>query len=505
MQPAPSRRAKHRLDQSVYRRRRFFFFGTLVAIIAVAAIIWQGLRFWEKPLTTGVGPATVAADAQRFSVLVLGVDDRPGSAGRSDTTLVAFVDLGKGSVQLLSLPRDSYVQIPGHGWDKLNAAYAFGKTDLTRQTIENLTGMKLDYTVTVNMQGFQKIVDAVGGVDIYVDENMDYEDPYDDPPLQIHLKQGQQHMDGTDALHYVRFRHDAESDWGRMKRQQTFLKALMAAAKQPANLTHLPTLIKLVSDNVQTNLSPKQLTQLANAGKDMLSDQGINGKTLQGDDLWTDEGYYLGLKFGEMRTTVHELAGVTVSSSVQAKDARDEATYNSHLPRVAQAETQPAAGTGAADPATGKTDGTAPGTGTAAPGTKAPGTTAPGGTQPGTGTTAPGTTAPGTTTPGTTAPGTGKTGTTTPGSTTGGPPWPLLVVDGSGGTQSALIAKLKTEGYTIIGTHAAEGVTETTIVWYTAPAQAANHLKDLLPGARFLHLAPGSGDPPLKVILGPKQ
>jgi polyisoprenyl-teichoic acid--peptidoglycan teichoic acid transferase len=432
------------------RRRRLAVSGIAAATLLVVLAGWLAWHFWTRPFSSDAPEPVAALDSERFTMLVLGTDDRPDEPGRSDTMMLAFADMEQGTVKLLSLPRDSFVSIPGHGWDKLNAAYPLGKTDLTRKTVEQLIGIRINYTVAINMQGFQQVVDAVGGVDLTLDANMDYEDPYDNPPLKIHLKKGTQHLFGEDALHYVRFRHDAESDWGRMKRQQAFLSALAKAVQQPGNLARLPQLVKLVTQNVTTNLSPSQLSRLALIAKAKGDGERITaGGTLTGDDIWSPYGYYLGLHFKEMRSKVRELAGLPDDGAATAKDARDAVAYAAALPRGSStADAAPAQGAeppkdGAAAPAAGTpgaADPSAPGTpapdtpdpgtpapGTPAPGTPAPGTPAPGTPAPGTpdpGTPAPGTPDPGTPDPGTPAPGTPDPGTPDPGTPAPGDPAP---------------------------------------------------------------------------------
>lgn len=459
-----------RTPRAAYARRRVGIALGLILITIAAFLVWKGLNFWNKPLsTTAVAPPPRPnADTKRFTVLIVGADERPGDTGRTDTMLLGFVDLNAGSVKLLSVPRDSYAQIAGHGWDKINAAYAFGQEELSRQTLEHLLGIPIDYTVAVNMQGFEHVVDAVGGVDINIDADMNYEDPYDDPPLKIHLTKGPHHLNGIDALHYVRFRHDSQSDWGRMKRQQNFLKALLQAAKQPGNLARIPELLQLATDNVRTNLSPSQLTDMAMLAKDHLTVQSAAGETLSGDDLWSSEGYYLALHLQDARNTVRQLAGVTPNADTQQQDVKDVAAYKAALPE-------------GADTYEGLLQLEAKKSGATAP-TKPPASTD----------------GKSNATPTTTGGKPGDSGTTQ------APPWSLVVVDGSGGKQSNLLDTLKAQGYQIVSVHAAQGVQQTTIVWYNGPEQAARRLEVLLPNAKFVHLAPGTGDPPLKLILGSK-
>lgn len=457
MSNTPSSRAVRPRGKATYARRRLAAAVALLAVLAVGFLTWKAYRFWNAPLTAHAGSsaepsAPTAADTNRFTVLIAGADDRPNEPGRSDTLLVAFVDLSAGQVKLLSMPRDSYIKIPGHGGDKVNAAYAFGQEDLVKQSLAPLLKVPIDYTFVINMPGFEKIVDAVGGVDINVDANLDYDDPYDTPPTHIHLTKGQQHLDGHDALGYVRFRHDSQSDWGRMQRQQNFLRALLKASLQSRNLLRLPSLINTAMDNVRTDMSPSQLSRLALLAKDKLGPEGITGTTLAGDDLWTSEGYYTALHFEEMRDSVRQLAGIAADTSALAQDKQDAAAYNAALPKgFSTYEGLLAAEAAKTSPV--KLGGTG---------------------QPGNG------------------------GQLTPGKT----PWQLVVVDASGGAQSKLLDTLKTNGFQVNVVQGPKDVKGTTIVWYNGPKDAADRLHALVPNAKFVHLAPGSGDPPLKLILG---
>lgn len=361
-------------SRKAYHRRRIFL-G--LGLLLTALIVWGSVRFyqfWNKPLSglpdevqEGEKVAT-PVDANHFTILLLGADMRPSDIGRSDTILLAFVDLEKSNVKLLSFPRDSYVEIPGRGWDKLNHAFSFGGSDLVKQTykdkskvkpedlnatfatggarlvkktVENLTGVTVDYWVTVDMNGFADVVDAVNGIDVVIDHDLDYEDPWDTPPLYIHLKAGAQRLKGIDALHFVRFRHDAKSDWGRMERQQQAIKALVQAAMRPANLTKVPQLVRLGLDNVHTNMSPSQATSLANIAKNTINGDSITSVSLTGEDLWapknakdpdSSEAYYTVLDFVKMRATVREMAGRTNDPTVLERDRQAALAYESAIP-----------------------------------------------------------------------------------------------------------------------------------------------------------------------------
>ncbi|MBQ5860328.1 MAG: LCP family protein, partial [Selenomonadales bacterium] len=188
----------------------------LLLIILMVVSVLAGCRFSlsDEPL-------------KPVNVLVLGVDIREGDIGRSDTIFVMSLNREKNVATMLSIPRDSYVPIPGRGWDKINHAYAYGKGKLTRRTVENLLNIEIDYLVEVDRKGVEKMIDAIGGVEIDVEKRMYYEDPWDDDGgLVIDLEPGLQTLDGEEAVQYVRYR-DKEGDIGRARRQQKFLAAAM--------------------------------------------------------------------------------------------------------------------------------------------------------------------------------------------------------------------------------------------------------------------------------------
>ena len=164
---------------------------------------------------------------EKINILVLGVDARDDDVGRSDTTFVVTIDTIARRITMLSIPRDSRVKIDGHGWDKINHAYAYGGSKLSKSVVEKLLGIPIEYTVVMNFQGFVRMIDALGGVTIAVDKRMYYSDPYDDDRgLYIDLHPGVQKLNGKAAIEYVRYR-DEEGDIGRVARQQKFLTALL--------------------------------------------------------------------------------------------------------------------------------------------------------------------------------------------------------------------------------------------------------------------------------------
>jgi polyisoprenyl-teichoic acid--peptidoglycan teichoic acid transferase len=204
---------------------------------------------------------------ERVNVLLLGVDKRDGEkSARSDSILLASLDPVTKKAQLFSILRDSWVSIPGYRNNRINTAYELGGPELIAQTVEDLTGLPINYYVVTDFRGFEKVVDAVGGVDMYVEKNMDYTLYDNGGYYDIHLKQGYQHLDGHKALQYVRFRHDAMGDFTRTQRQRNFLKALGTKLKSGTGIWKLPDVLDAMSPYIKTNMSSSDMLRLAALG-----------------------------------------------------------------------------------------------------------------------------------------------------------------------------------------------------------------------------------------------
>ncbi|MBQ6982222.1 MAG: LCP family protein [Synergistaceae bacterium] len=193
------------------------------------------------------------------NVLVVGLDNVEGGS-RTDAIALAIFDAENKALRIASIPRDSRVYIPGRSWDKINHAYVYGGINLLRETLVNLTGMPVDYFIKVNYKSFPRIVDILGGVDIYVEKRLHYNDY--SGKLFINIAAGQQHMDGKTALGYVRFRHDPLGDIGRVKRQQKFIEIMMNKVRTPAILPKLPAIFTEIYDAIDTDLAPLEAFKL---------------------------------------------------------------------------------------------------------------------------------------------------------------------------------------------------------------------------------------------------
>jgi LCP family protein required for cell wall assembly len=197
----------------------------------------------------------------RINILLFG-EDNVDQTKRSDTVAFIALDVEDRNVRVLSLPRDTRVSIPGHGQQKLNHAYAFGKVDLLRATVERFLSTNLHYYVKIDYDNFPKLVDLLGGVDITVEKPMKYRDKKQ--KLNIDIPAGRQRMNGETALKYVRFRNDARGDIGRVQRQQQFLKSLLRRIYEPENLLRFSELVNGIRDTLVTDMEPSMILQLCN-------------------------------------------------------------------------------------------------------------------------------------------------------------------------------------------------------------------------------------------------
>ncbi|MBQ4213175.1 MAG: LCP family protein, partial [Selenomonas sp.] len=195
----PPRKAK--------KKRRIWPWLLLIVVFLAAAIggaYFASNSLLEKP-TENKQKEELLTAKDKATIMIMGVDERDDDVGRSDTLMIASIDPKTNQASLLSVPRDTRVKIKGHGFDKVNAAYAYGKEKLSQDTVESLLGVNIDHYIIINTKSFKKIIDAIGGIDIDVPKRMHYEDPWDDDGgLIIDFQPGMQHMDGAKAVTYVR-------------------------------------------------------------------------------------------------------------------------------------------------------------------------------------------------------------------------------------------------------------------------------------------------------------
>lgn len=212
--------------------------------------------------------------ARPVNVLVMGIDRVPGAAenskaifdGRSDTMLLLRLDPNDDSVKLLSIPRDTQVEIPGVGVTKINDANVEGGPKLAATTVSNtLNGVQIDRYVRVSTESFRELVDLLGGVEVNVPKPMSYTDQTQ--KLKINLSPGLQTLSGDQAEQFARFRHDDYGDIGRVQRQQMLMRALLKRLTNPMVIPRLPGLISTMQKYIDTNLSTEEMLALVGAGR----------------------------------------------------------------------------------------------------------------------------------------------------------------------------------------------------------------------------------------------
>ena len=267
----------------------------------------------------------------KATVMIMGVDERADDVGRSDTLMIATLDSDKNQAALLSVPRDTRVKIKGHGFDKINAAYAYGGRKLTQETIESLLNTHIDHYIKINVHGFTKIIDALGGIDIDVEKRMYYEDPWDDDGgLYIDLQPGMQHMDGKTAITYVRYR-DEEGDIGRIKRQQNFMKAVMDKLVSPTIITKLPAIVSAVSDSVETDMSVSEILSFLGTLQDA-KDNGLKSEMLPGKPVYIEGISYWVPDISKTRQILANTLGIKINQSITTSIHEDNIEYEESIP-----------------------------------------------------------------------------------------------------------------------------------------------------------------------------
>lgn len=212
-----------------------------------------------------------------INTLFMGIDE-----ARSDTMIVASYNKENQKISLLSIPRDTRVEIPGYGYDKINSAAARKEgTALAMKTVGNMLGIPIHHYVKVTFKGAERIVDMLGGVTVNVTMDMNYEDPAQN--LSIHIKKGTQVLSGSDAVKFARFRSGyPDQDLGRIKAQQELIKSFIDKLTSPKVIPKALSIANAMSECVKTNLESADIAHYAMKIKDIKM-ENIKFYTLPGD------------------------------------------------------------------------------------------------------------------------------------------------------------------------------------------------------------------------------
>lgn len=214
-----------------------------------------------------------------FSVLLLGVDTSD-LTGRSDTMMVALVNPGKSDVSLLSIPRDTRAKIHGRDFEKIGHAHSYG-LETAIYTVEDLLQIPIDYSVSINLNGFTDLIDAIGGLKIDVEKDISFRDRLS--KQTVSLKAGKQLLPGKEVLHYARYRSDSEGDFGRVRRQQQVISEIINQTTDLRNLSNLTNILTAIGTNIKTDITMNQMikmvTQLSDINGDNVSKVPLKATT----------------------------------------------------------------------------------------------------------------------------------------------------------------------------------------------------------------------------------
>lgn len=304
-----------------------FFLGHRVSSALAANKLEEAKIYSINGRSTDIADNYVPVELEGLrTLLIVGCDTREeGEVSRSDTIMVAFFNINEKKVDLLSIPRDSYARIPGFGSTKINHAYAYGGITLTQETVEYLLGITIDDYLIIDFQGFKDVIDAVGGVEIDVDMDMyNYNE-------QINIKQGQQVLNGHDALGYVRYRGEDCSDYQRIQHQQNMVSA---AAKKLLSFSTLPKIANIISiglKNITTSIDTLTAMDLASYALKM-DFKNMNVYTVQGSPKYIlTSGVWVSYEIinkTELMTVLNQIAGDGFSFAPNVIDDGGQGLYS---------------------------------------------------------------------------------------------------------------------------------------------------------------------------------
>ena len=280
--PAPAKRQEGHGRPSgagtAPKRRRFRWWFVpvgLLAVLIIAGVVvtvlaWPGYKKFDRAVDKAnkridkKTRAELTADdgwiwRNGTTLLLLGVDSKAGEPARSDTIMLMRFNPRTHTINQLSIPRDTRVQLPNGTYDKINTAMFWGGPSMAVQTVKQFLGIDVNHVMVVDFKGFPRLVNAVGGVDLDVPKTITTVAGANG--RTVVFKEGMHHFDGKNAMLYVRIRY-ADDDFHRAARQQQFVQALQKKIAQPSNITKLPEIGKRFMSGVATDLTTNQILEL---------------------------------------------------------------------------------------------------------------------------------------------------------------------------------------------------------------------------------------------------
>jgi LCP family protein required for cell wall assembly len=314
----------------------YLFYSTVKDFVAHAQL---GMPSTSTNIEQGRSPESELPNVstERVNILLLGTDKRAGEVGpsRTDTMIMVTVDPQTKTAAMLSIPRDLWVAIPGYYENRINVAHFLGERDkypgggpaLAKKTVQYTLGVPVHYYVRINFEGFERIIDAIGGITIDVKEAI-HDTKYPDSNygyMTVDIPVGVQKMDGKTALQYARARHGT-SDFDRARRQQEVIKAIRdKVLSLNIPLTRIPEILKLVGDSVQTDLSLNEMYALAKVGREVTNIQSaVIDENMTTPQMTPDGANVLVPNTTKIRELVNQLFGGPLPTASPALSAQEQ-------------------------------------------------------------------------------------------------------------------------------------------------------------------------------------
>jgi polyisoprenyl-teichoic acid--peptidoglycan teichoic acid transferase len=275
------------------RRQRYRHIALAVAaglglvVVALAIVAWTWLGGLQRTMVVKdeklIASLEKAKPQKPYTVLLLGGDKRADEPYRTDTMILAKVDPKKKKMWMLSIPRDTRVEVDGHGAIKINSAFTYGGAEGAVKAVKNLTGVSINHYMLVDFEGFSEAVDALGGVWVDVPVEINDVKAASHNKKAAHIDAGYQLLDGDHALTFTRARHQfADQDFSRMKNQQIFFKALADQIAESGNIAKLPRTVSAIAPYVKTDMSLMEMIRTAQALRSA-GGKNLNTATIEGE------------------------------------------------------------------------------------------------------------------------------------------------------------------------------------------------------------------------------
>lgn len=288
------------------------FLVLLLGVVIYLYTIYSNAKdIVNNQMTTNV--ASIEADEtkkklaanEKLNILLLGIDKQENDKGRSDAMILLNLDPNNEKMQLISIPRDTHAFIVGKNIEhKINHAYAFGGSDMSVATVENMLDIEIDGFIEINMEGFSDLVDIIGGITVYNETDW-YDEGY--YKKGYHYSKGEIHLDGPQILGYVRMRN-FDSDFARTDRQRQVIKEMIEQGRSFANVTKINEIIDVLGKNIKTNMLFSDLQNLVLNYSN--TTKSIESYMLQGEGKTIGKTWYYHVSEEEL-AKVHEMIAKT--------------------------------------------------------------------------------------------------------------------------------------------------------------------------------------------------